>query len=72
VTVGLHRSAFGHADVVLTLLGSRVNIDARNKVEKTPLHLAASEGNAHIVQYLLEHNAEVDACDFVSTVHDTN
>ena len=41
--------------------------DARTKVDKTPLHLAATEGHSCLVDVLLRTGAEVDSKDMVST-----
>ena len=50
------------------LLSSGCSRDARTKVEKTALHLAASGGHSSIIELLLNANAEVDPKDMVSTV----
>jgi hypothetical protein len=48
------------------LLKAGCSRDARTKVDKTPLHVAAQEGNMTICQLLLEQGADVDAKDMVS------
>ena len=40
--------------------------DARTKVDKTPLHVAAQEGHSDICELLLAHGADVDSRDMVS------
>jgi len=37
------------------------------QVDRTPLHVAAQEGHADIVTLLLQHAADIDAKDMVST-----
>lgn len=45
-------------------LASGININSQDKHGKTPLHYAAStQGNDKLIQYLLEHGAEVDIID---------
>ncbi|KAJ8393097.1 hypothetical protein AAFF_G00067800 [Aldrovandia affinis] len=42
-----------------------VSRDARTKVDRTPLHMAAAEGHARIVEVLLKHGADVNAKDML-------
>lgn len=48
------------------LLRAGISKDARTKVERTPLHMAAYEGHSEVVELLLKHGAEVNAKDMVS------
>lgn len=52
-------------DTVEVLLRAGISRDVRNKVERTPLHVAAQEGNIRIVNLLLQHGADVDCKDMV-------
>lgn len=47
------------------LLRAGVSRDARTKVERTPLHLAAHAGHARVVRLLLEHGANVECRDML-------
>ena len=49
------------------LLRAGISRDARTKVDKTPLHVAAAEGFADIVELLLQNGADVDARDMVGS-----
>ena len=65
-TSPLHHAAFyGHYKTAELLLQSGCSRDARTKVEKTALHLAACSGNSDIVELLLKANAEVNCLDMV-------
>ena len=67
-TSPLHKAALhGHYQTSKMLLSSGCSRDARTKVEKTALHLAASGGHSSIIELLLNANAEVDPKDMVST-----
>ena len=39
------------------LLAGRIDIDARDNLERTPLHLASIEGHPEVVQLLLQFRA---------------
>ena len=66
-TSPLHHAAFfGHYKTAELLLQSGCSRDARTKVEKTALHLAACAGNSDIVELLLKANSEVNCADMVS------
>ena len=65
-TSPLHHAAFfGHYKTAELLLQSGCSRDARTKVEKTALHLAACSGNSDIVELLLKANSEVNCADMV-------
>ena len=66
-TSPLHKAALkGNLLTAKLLLKAGCSRDARTKVEKTALHLAASGGHADIVELLLAANAEVNCQDMVS------
>lgn len=48
------------------LLRAGISKDARTKVDRTPLHMAAYEGHLQIVDTLVKHGAEIDCRDLVS------
>ena len=50
-------------DVVEALLGWGANVNAENKMRRTPLHLAARVGNVEVVEALLVEGANVNAKD---------
>lgn len=65
-TSPLHKAAlYGHIQTAKVLLSSGCSRDARTKVEKTALHLAACGGHADVVELLLQSNAEVNCVDMV-------
>lgn len=51
------------------LLRAGICRDARTKVDRTPLHMAAYEGHLQIVDALIKHGAEIDCRDLVSSDH---
>jgi GA-binding protein transcription factor beta len=55
----------GHTETAEVLLRGGISRDARTKVDRTPLHIAAQEGHTGIVSLLLDHGAEVDSEDMV-------
>ena len=63
----LHRAADkkGNDDLVALLIEYNLEVDARNKDQETPLHLAANRGNGNLssVKVLVEAGAEVNALD---------
>ena len=68
-TSPLHHAAFfGHYKTAELLLQSGCSRDARTKVEKTALHLAACAGNSDIVELLLKANSEVNCADMVRSI----
>ena len=42
-----------------------ISRDARTKVDRTPLHVAAQEGHLDIVNLLVRNGADIDAKDMV-------
>jgi len=48
------------------LLRAGVSRDARTKVNRTPLHLAAQEGHLPVVQLLISSGADLHATDMVT------
>ena len=54
------------ADTCEVLLRAGCSRDARTKVDKTPLHVAAQEGHTEICELLLSQGADVDARDMVN------
>lgn len=44
--------------MVELLVAKGASIDGRDRLLKTPLHLACHGGHTHVVKYLLEHNAD--------------
>ena len=52
-------------DTCEVLLRAGCSRDARTKVDKTPLHVAAQEGHTEICELLLSQGADVDARDMV-------
>ena len=49
----------------------KLNVNVRDKKGRTPLHYAAAAGVPHVMRYLIEHGASVEAKDFqdVTTLH---
>lgn len=47
------------------LLRAGISRDARTKVDRTPLHVAAQDGHVDIVELLLQHAADIDAKDML-------
>jgi len=39
--------------------------DARNKVDRTPLHLAASEGHYQVAEVLIKYRVDINTIDMV-------
>jgi len=61
----LHLAAFfGHAELAGALLDRRAQIEARstNPMKNTPLHAAVAGGRLEVVKLLLNHGADVNAC----------
>uniref|UniRef100_A0A0X3P377 GA-binding protein subunit beta-1 n=2 Tax=Schistocephalus solidus TaxID=70667 RepID=A0A0X3P377_SCHSO len=55
----------GHLSTCEALLKAGISRDARTKVDRTPLHLAAQEGHADIVELLLKNGADLEAKDML-------
>ena len=47
------------------LLRAGISRDARTKLDRTPLHVAAQEGHLEIVNLLVRNGADIDAKDMV-------
>ena len=47
------------------LLRAGISRDARTKVDRTPLHVAAQEGHVSIVDLLVRNGADIEAKDMV-------
>ena len=56
-------SAYGHLDIMESLIKHGSDIEAKNFEEKTPLYLAVKSGNVEAVKKLLEHKANIEALD---------
>lgn len=52
-------------DTVKILIRAGISRDARTKLDRTSLHLAAQEGHLVIVDFLLRSGADIDARDMV-------
>jgi ankyrin repeat protein len=64
VDIRLHRaSGDGDTEAVLQLLGMGIDVNAVDEAGQTPLHKAASRGQAGVAQILLDHGAKIDAED---------
>ena len=59
----LYAVYYGDLTTIRILQGLKVSILFSDFDNRTPLHIAASEGNLNIVQYLLYENANVLAID---------
>lgn len=55
-------------DICKLLLTSGINKDARTKVDRTPLHLAAFYGHERVAQLLIEYQCALNPRDMVSIV----
>jgi len=51
----------GHPDLAKLLLAGKADVNARNKIDATPLHLAALKGHADMAKLLLACGADVNA-----------
>lgn len=56
----------GHAETAEVLLRAGISRDARTKVDRTPLHVAAQEGHLDIVDLLIRNGADIEAKDMVT------
>jgi len=50
-----------HLRVIECLLNHNADINAKNDVDSTPLHLAIEDGNLSVVEFLLNHSADLNA-----------
>jgi len=50
------------------LIRAGVTHDARTKLNRTPLHLAAQEGHFSVVQLLISSGADLHATDMVNDI----
>jgi ankyrin repeat protein len=57
----LHFLPYGAAETLKFLLQQRVNVNRKNKLGCSPLHLAASAGNLEVLKLLLKSGADVNA-----------
>ncbi|MFH1831407.1 MAG: ankyrin repeat domain-containing protein [bacterium] len=57
----LHVAAFQGIDVVKYLVGNGAGINAKDNIDRTPLHCAAGYGTLDVVKYLVEKSADIDA-----------
>jgi len=48
-------------DVAEILLKNNANIEAQNKYQRTPLHVACQNGHVNVVEMLLKNNANIEA-----------
>ncbi|KAG7225231.1 hypothetical protein INR49_014621 [Caranx melampygus] len=55
----------GHYSTADVLLRAGVSRDARTKVDRTPLHMAAAEGHTVIVELLVRSGADINAKDML-------
>jgi ankyrin repeat protein len=63
----LHKACAGkHLELVKLLLGRRAHVGIKNKVFRTPLHVAAEAGDVAVVAALLKHSADPEALDKVT------
>ena len=56
-------SCIGNIAIVQCLIEKGANIEAKNEIQRTPLHFACSKGHLPIVQYLIEKGANIEAKD---------
>ena len=50
-------------EIAELLLAVGADVDSRNHEGMTPLHLAARDGHAHLVQLLIDHGANLSTAD---------
>lgn len=60
-------SQYGHLNTAEVLIRAGISRDARTKVDRTPLHVAAQEGHLEIVELLIKNGADVEAKDMVDS-----
>ena len=60
----LHKACAGkHVELIRLLLARRAHVGIKNKLFRTPLHVAAEAGDAAAVAALLKHSADPEALD---------
>lgn len=65
-TSALHFAAQNNRlETAEVLLKAGISRDARTKVDRTPLHMAAYEGHFEMVQLLINYGADVNSRDMV-------
>ena len=53
----IQAAAYGDLSRIKSLLESGVNVNTRDSMNRTALHLACAEGHSHIVRFLVEHGS---------------
>lgn len=53
-------SGVGHENLMKLLIGAGVDVDAKNSLDETPLHLACNQGSWKTVKLLIEAGADVN------------
>ena len=51
------------------MIESKANVNEDNEIISTPLLVAAEKGHTEIVKYLIESEANVNACDEMGAPH---
>lgn len=69
-TTPLHHAAYNNSKgIAEVILKAGIGPDSRNKVDRTPLHVAAQLAHMDIVRLLLAFNANPNAKDMVSPLN---
>lgn len=53
----------GDLEEVKNLINHGASVNQGDYDQRTPLHLAVSEGHTEVVKFLLENDANINACD---------